>query len=208
MGYEIDSTCQSPAIVKTFDLYFGYKTNGVFVEVGAFDGKTHGCSWGLSRAGWRGLYIEGMPEFMTQCKLNHAFNPKIEFEECCASDIDGTGKLYICGDCSSINLNEWSRAWGAGQHGNVEVPFKTMNTILAAHNWPSKYDVLIVDVEEAELKVLAGYDLRRWFPHLIVIELHEGNGAKGWKVPEATRILSDYGYRKIYTDPINTVFCG
>lgn len=208
MKYEFDPTCQLPSAADLFEKHIGYKTDGAFVEVGAFDGKTYGCTWGLSQAGWRGLYVEPIPEFLEECRRNHAFNPRIEFEQSCASNHEGAGVLYLCGEYSSTLLNDSSRAWGAGAHGEIPVQFKKLDRILQERNWPKDFDLLVIDVEEAELEVLGGLDLGRWRPRMMVIELHElhEEPAKRWKAAPVTQLLAAKGYSKVFADDINTVF--
>ncbi len=168
----------------------------------------YGVTWGLAKAGWRGLCIEPLDASMALCRANHASHAKIEFEQCAVGDFDGDGTLYVCdmAEVSSTHLNEWSRAWGASESKQVPVKFKKLDTILTERDWPRKYDVLSIDVEEAELKVLAGCNLSLWRPKMIIIELHEGESGMNWKAPEATEILQRAGYEKVYFDKINTVF--
>ena len=145
---------------------------------------------------------------MEECRRTHAFNPLIEYEQSCASNREGTGSLYLCGEYTTTQLNEHSRAWGAGAHGEIPVEFKTLNKILAQHNWPQEFDLLVIDVEEAELQVLEGLNLDLWRPRMMVIELHEllEEGGKNWKAAPVTQLVSAKGYSKVFADNINTVF--
>jgi FkbM family methyltransferase len=206
LKYKIKHDSQLHILPELVEEHMGYKEDGCFVEVGAYDGFSYNSTWGFSKAGWKGLYIEPLPSAIEKCKANHVFNPNIEYEECAASDYDGWGKLYVNKDTSTTLLNAHSRAWGASEKHFIRVPVKTMSTILLEHEWPRSFDLAVVDVEEAELRVLSGWDLGYWRPKMLVIELHELTLGKGWKAHTAHSILAGWGYRKIYADEINSIF--
>lgn len=49
--YPLDATCQIPHFKNLSDIYvyiFGYKTDGLFVEVGAYDGESFSNTSGLA----------------------------------------------------------------------------------------------------------------------------------------------------------------
>ena len=61
--YPQQPTCQISNMWLIFETFFGQRTEGLFVEVGAFDGVLYSNTWGLAARGWRGLLIEPVPEF-------------------------------------------------------------------------------------------------------------------------------------------------
>lgn len=55
--YPMAATCQIPFFNSLSDLYtfvFGYRTDGLFVEVGAYDGESFSNTSGLADIGWKG----------------------------------------------------------------------------------------------------------------------------------------------------------
>ena len=74
---------------------------------------------------------------------------------------------------------------------------------------PSKFDPLVVDVEGMEASVFAGFDVSRWQPKMLIVELCENQpdlqaAAKTDRSLYASILES--GYRVVYKDSINTVF--
>jgi hypothetical protein len=78
--YPVAATCQIPffrSLPELLDFVFGYKTNGVFVEVGAYDGESFSNTSGLADIGWTGHYLEPIPAYAAACAARHAGNPGV-----------------------------------------------------------------------------------------------------------------------------------
>ena len=56
-------SCQIDNISELYEVFLTTKLDGVFVEVGAFDGYTFSNTWGLAQRGWRGIYVEPIPKY-------------------------------------------------------------------------------------------------------------------------------------------------
>ena len=199
---EIHPSCQIKGIGELFKKHL--PNTGIFAEVGAFDGITYGCTWGLAKAGWQGVYVEAHPDFADTCAKNHEGNNVKVYPVACGSFI-GETDLTIYGEVSTTKLDRWSKDWGMNEDTpKIRVPQKTLDWIL---NDAGVYhlDLLVVDVEGAEIEVLKGFSLR---PKMAIIELHEKSGTredqKGWQTPWVDKYFS--GYDKIYADEINTIY--
>lgn len=216
MEYEIHETCQIGKEVLQFvyQRFFKWKTDGYFVEVGAYDGITTSNTWGLAKAGWNGLYIEASPDTANVCKETHKMHKNIIVESCAVSNFEGVTKYYYGGDVGAITMNKVNRAWRLDPNHNTTVPVYTLNTILKKYDWPKKYDLLVVDVEESEYDVLEVYNIYEWEPRVAIIETHEGEHPQSVYFTDGINLLaekvSDYfisaGYTKIYYDKINTIY--
>lgn len=198
-------TCQIPTIDKIYSQYF--KGKGCFVEVGAFDGMTYGCTWGLAVDGWKGFYIEPLPEFYNQCILNHKGHD-VETINCACGDYNGFIDLTVFGEVSTTVLSRWTKDWGMDENTpKIKVPIFTLDFLIEEYNIP-QIDLLVIDVEEAEIQVLKGFNVSKHRPKMIIIELHETQGTgpdqKGWQTPWVDEYLK--GYKKIYKDQINTIY--
>ena len=103
--YPLANTCQVPHFRSLSDIYtfvFGYKTGGLFVEVGAFDGESFSNTSGLADLGWRGHYLEPIPAYADACRARHAANPKVTVHTVCAGEKDGEAvELSAAGPFSS-----------------------------------------------------------------------------------------------------------
>ena len=75
--YKLSPTCQIRKLDIIYEQYFGRRTDGYFVEVGAYDGEYSSNTSGLADVGWFGYYIEPVPEYFQLCKARHARNKNI-----------------------------------------------------------------------------------------------------------------------------------
>jgi hypothetical protein len=61
-----------PYIINiVYEDIFGFKTNGVFVEIGAFDGETASFTCFLADIGWTGHYVEPIKRYLINCLNRH-----------------------------------------------------------------------------------------------------------------------------------------
>lgn len=199
-------TCQIPGLDKIYEDYFGPDFIGSFVEVGAFDGMTYSNTWHLANNGWRGIYIEAHPDFAARCKEVHQNNKRIRVINSACGSIDKDVDLIVFGEISTTILSIWNRAWGMNDSTpKIKVHQSTLNYLLTP---PHSIDLLVIDVEEAEIEVLKGFTLDHYSPKMVIIELHEGQGTKphqkGWQTPWVDEYMK--GYKKIYADTINTIY--
>jgi hypothetical protein len=97
-------------------------------------------------------------------------------------------RLHVAGALSSLERDRM--APGAELQRIIEVPIRTLDDVLAEAGAPVPFDLLSLDVEGHELKVLDGFTLARWRPRLILMEDHVGDLSKH-------RFLSGQGYRLI-----------
>jgi len=202
---EIHQSCQIPGIDEIFDKYI--PDVGTFAEVGAFDGMTYGCTWGLAKAGWHGVYVEPFPEFADECVKNHSGHNVKVYNMACGS-FNGETELTVYGEVSTTILDKWARQWGMNESTpKINVQQKTIDSILQDAGIES-LDLLVVDVEGAEIEVLKGFTLAKYCPKMAIIELHETQGTgpdeKGFQTPWVDKFFS--GYTKIYADAINTIY--
>ena len=102
MNFTTSPTCQIELLPEIFSQIFQEKTDGYFVEVGAFDGYTYSNTWGLSELGWSGLMIEAIPEYADKCRKMHEFHPGIKV----VNEIAGSGQsvvMYKAGEYSTYS---------------------------------------------------------------------------------------------------------
>ncbi len=81
------------------------------------------------------------------------------------------GELFVAGQISSINADHVDQFPGAQweQPEPLRVPTITLNDLLA-RNGVARIDLLSMDIEGAEPKALAGFDILKYKPRLVVIE--------------------------------------
>ena len=207
--YRISSTCQMANIGDLYAKHFGYKNNGVFVEVGAHDGYSWSNTWGLAMAGWRGLMFEPISTLFHACVNVHKAN-NVKVINACVGDRCGTTTLWLGAnptiDHETMEKSPWGDKYDP-QH-SINAPVVTLDYQLAAEEWPEEFDLLCIDVEGAELQVLRGVNLLRWKPKLLIVETHEGNvdSRKSLHSDAISAHIARLPYTKIQTDGLNTVW--
>lgn len=199
-----------------YEQYFGKVDNGSFVEVGAFDGWNWSNTYPLTKLGWRGLLFEPQPDYAQKCRDLHKGNPKIAVSQAAVGSHNGMTRLYLGGSISTTmrrmvdiyNSIDWSQSCGLRKDRYITVPLLTLNYALNLHEFPHDFELLVIDVEGAELNVLKGLNLNKWHPRMLIIEAHEDypDEKLNWKAKFIEQVLCPHGYTKIYHDYINTIY--
>jgi len=161
--------------------FFGRKRDGIFVDVGAAHFRTFSNTYYLEQQlGWAGIAIDPQREFEAEY-LQH--RPRTKFLPFFVSDVsDHSVTLYVPGDHKWVASSDpqFAARWGSGSQ-EVEAPTVTLSDLLDREK-VSRIDFLTVDVELAEPKVLAGFDIDRFQPTFVCIEAH----------PEVRQAILDY----------------
>lgn len=206
MTYIIEPSCQVVGLAEIYERIFGNKTDGVFVEVGAYDGRTYSNTWGLAEAGWRGLYIEPIPELFDRCVGNHASHPNVKCVRELISDKEEYNTIYKQGDLYTISREYVDNKHMTQMFSTIES--RRLDDVLWENAFDLPIDVLVIDVEGTEEKVLRGLDMRVSKPTLVIIEAHEHNVDKwmAFNLQFIEKFFISHGYTKIYSDHINNIY--
>jgi FkbM family methyltransferase len=164
--------------------FFG-ATKGYFVEVGANEPQLRSQTWHLEQAGWTGLLIEPQPDLAIELRATRL--AKVFGNACSGPENDGsTMPLHVSGPLSS--LVRAGMAPGAITKNIIQVPVRTLDSVLEEAGATTGFDFLSIDVEGHEIEVLRGFDAIRWRPRLILLEDHVADLSKH-------RYLKAAGYR-------------
>ena len=216
--YRPAENCQIPNLAGKWEALFGRRNHGYFVEVGAYDGENFSNTSCLADVGWSGLYIEPVSEFAERCQTRHKNNSDVSVLVAAASDREGSAELFLGDTLTTLNqdrLGVYDRIeWAKGHHSGASktVRTSTLDTLLESQKVSARFDLLVIDVEGAEEKVLFGFDLPRWRPKVMVIELEdfhpdfEGNDDIVLSARRVRERLLSVGYAEYYRDGINTIF--
>ena len=180
-------------------------STGFYVDVGAGHPETASVTKHFYDLGWRGINIEPRSEAIAV--LNER-RPRDVNLQVAAGASEGTIELHVVDadpDLSTTDRDTLELLRDRGYELALEtVPVRTLDSILEEHG-AAATDFLKIDVEGSEADVLAGVDLTRWRPRVVVIESvkpwsHERTDAS-WRA-----VLESQGYREACFDGVNLFF--
>ena len=187
------------------ELMFGDVRNGTYVDVGGGHPVADNVTFWFYLKGWRGLIVE--PQAALADAYRH-IRPRDIVYKGLAGAADGETDFHaVVGlhGLSSMNKDAAERAKEFGAEFRTErAPVRRLDGLMTEHALP-RVDILKIDVEGAEDQVLAGVDLTRHQPRVIVVEsVNPGNldaqpGA--WEQP-----LLAAGYRFAFFDNLNRFY--
>lgn len=196
---------------KIYEDCFGRKSDGLFVEVGAHDGTSWSHTYALVKLGWKGIHVEPVPWLAEQCRKAMAEFQGQTVVECACGDEVGTAELHYDDAQHGIVGGTLNPSVLPEGHRILKVPMRTLDDILDSEGVSPGFDLLSIDVEFGEMRVLAGFTLNMWHPKMVIIELCDGlEGPFGTFAKPARdyceTLFPCSGYRKVHFNPINTVF--
>jgi FkbM family methyltransferase len=164
-----------------YERFFAGRAPGVFVDVGAARPDFLSISDFYRKKGWRIVAIEPNPEFAElHRKLGHEIHPyacgtedRDDVEFCV---VDSHGNEYEGGKVSFESFSSLAIKDGYARAATapldvrkIRVKLRRLDTILEEAG-VTRIDVLSIDVEGWELEVIAGLDVARYAPAVLVVE--------------------------------------
>ena len=151
--------------------FFQDKRNGVFLDVGANHYRDTSNTYFLeSQLGWSGVAVDALEEFGPDYVIHR---PRTKFFALFVSDVPGdTATLFVPATNRQTASVSHDFTVKEGDPGRPrQVPTTTLNVLLEQQGI-ERLDLLSMDIELAEPKALAGFDIRRYRPALVCIESH------------------------------------
>jgi len=213
--YKLSTTCQIPELGKIYEQYFHKRTDGCFVEIGAYDGEYASNTSGLADIGWFGYYVEPIPEYSQRCVARHIDNKNVTTSQYAIGAKLGQVDINIGGPLSTIRnemkTNFESMDWAVDLFVDerVKVQQMTLEEYLVKHNVKLKFELLVIDVEGYEWNVLRNFDITKWQPQMVIIELHDQNDNYLLirdECNDIVRYFANNRYKIIYKDFSNTIY--
>lgn len=147
------------------------ETTGIYVEVGANDGVTQSYTYELEKLGWHGILIEPSKVAFDMCAKDR---PNNKLFNCALVASEDMKEIY--GDFyGSFLASIGGERLNARDHVKGEiyaVPSRTLNSILQELKIES-IDLFSLDVEGYELEVLKGFDINKYKPKYVIIEVYD-----------------------------------
>lgn len=151
--------------------HFQDRRDGFFLDVGANHYRDHSNTYYLeSRLGWSGIAVDALEEFAADYAK---FRTRTRYFAFFVSDQpDSSATLFVPENNKLVASASHEFTVDHGEAGTARsVPTTTLNTLLEAQG-VQRIDFLSMDIELAEPKALAGFDLARYRPSLVCIEDH------------------------------------
>ena len=160
--------------------------DAVFVQVGAHHADDEVRRLALRRR-WRGLLIEPLPHIFAKLESNYSGVKRFHCINSAVSDQSGTDMpFYFLPDATieALELPWWSDQVGSFDRAQVAkhfpahisphirsvlVPVDTLSNILIKNNI-TKLDVLQIDAEGYDYRILSQLDFNQWLPRILIFE--------------------------------------
>ena len=182
--------------------YFKDKKNGFYVDVGCYHPIHRNNTHLLHMQNWSGVNID-TSQFSID--LFNFMRPKDLNYNCAISDKNENIKLFYQKELSQLSTIEKGQAEIVFQ-GNIkekEIKAFTLDEILSRDRYKnSKIDLLDIDVEGADLKVLRGLSFEKFKPELVCVEIH----AKEIKKSNIYNFLIDKNYELLWSGVFSHIF--
>ena len=154
------------ALVREF---FGNKSEGCFVDVGANHPTIDSQSWHLEQLGWNGLLVEPTPSY---CEMLRKERRGTVVQYACSSPENHEKGLRLIAAGVHSTLNPSPIALGAHSQETIEVICRTLDSILEEYGVRPGFDFISIDIEGHEMEMFKGFTLKQWQPKLVLLEDH------------------------------------
>jgi len=182
--------------------YFRKKNNGFYIDVGCYHPIHRNNTYLLHNNGWSGINID-IHQFSID--LFNYLRPDDINLNCAVSDTNGLTKMFYQKALSQLSTIDEFQAKKAFQ-GNIKkskIKSLTLDTILEKTKLTDKkIDLLDIDVEGADLRVLKGFTIEKFKPELICVEIHE----KEIKSSGVYKYLSNFSYELVWSGVFSHIF--
>jgi len=174
---------------------------GFYVDVGAFHPMSFSNTYELYRKGWRGIAIDPNPDCGV---LFTRFRPEDTFIQSAVGTDSGLVEMAMFKqatfNCTSDQIDKVPE--NVRRHTRLlQITIRPLSEILDSKGI-TKVDLLSVDCEGSDLKVLRSNDWARWKPSVVCVEDHEDD----WLQSETAQYLNSLGYRLRYRSGLSSIY--
>ena len=182
--------------------YFRKKKNGFYIDVGCYHPIHRNNTYLLHKNGWSGINID-IHQFSID--LFNFLRPNDINLNYAVSDLNGMVEMFYQKKLSQLSTIDEQQAQMSFQ-GNIKkskIKSLSLDAILEKTNLTeTKIDLLDIDVEGADLRVLKGFTIEKFKPELICVEIHK----KDIKNSEIYKYLSNFSYELVWSGVFSHIF--
>ena len=156
--------------------FFQQKKKGLYIDIGCNLPKSRSITYLLYKKGWNGIKVDISPRSI---KLNEFIRPKDINLNISVGKNEALIDAYIFYDNCSMNtvdkkFKEYTKKSVNKDPSILKLKQLRLNTILQ-NNMIDKIDYLNIDVEGHEYEVISGFNIKKYLPELVSIEIHDKN---------------------------------
>jgi FkbM family methyltransferase len=188
--YDLVPRLRGPRVEDFLFQTFDGANSVAYIQVGAHDGTQNDPISSLrNRPGWRGLLLEPNPQVFKRLQTNLAAMPRHEALNVALGESTGMMPFYIVADPKHCKEPWWADQISSFERSHVEnmlkrfghesddlpkliqellVPSLTFHDLLDRLN--GQLDLLFIDAEGADLRLLKSFPFTRLRPRMIVFE--------------------------------------
>ena len=182
--------------------YFKIRERGFYIDVGCYHPIHRNNTFLLHKKGWNGINID-IHKFSID--LFNYLRPNDFNYNLAVSNKNQVLDMYFQKQLSQLSTIEEEQAKKVFQ-GNIKkskINAVTLDSILEEVNVDNlKIDLLDIDVEGADFKVLEGFSIEKYKPELICVEIHQ----KNIKESLISKYLDDFKYELIWSGVFSHIF--
>ncbi len=182
--------------------YFRKKNDGFYIDVGCYHPIHRNNTYLLHKNGWSGINID-IHQFSID--LFNYLRPDDVNLNYAISNTNEVTEMFYQKELSQLSTIEEQQAKIAFQ-GNIKkskIQSLTLDALLEKINFTDKkLDLLDIDVEGTDLKVLKGFNIEKFKPELICVEIHE----KDIKNSEIYKYLNNFSYELVWSGVFSHIF--
>ncbi len=173
--------------------FFNDAKNKFFLDVGCSDYKNISTTYYLEKhLNWKGIGVDALKQYAADYLK---YRPRTRFRNYAVSDHSGgTIDLYTKPGLEVFSSTIKEAVYRIPEPVVVKVPVITLNDLLKKEK-VNHIDFLSMDIEGGELKALEGFDIKKYRPSLICIEVQEEMGI--YYAKEITDYFERNGYQKL-----------
>ena len=190
-----NSTCGEELWLKDYFSTYPKSYKGIYVDVGAFHPfYASNTKWAYD-VGWRGINIDAN---IDSIKLFKKFRPEDKNINCGVSDLEGELEFYIYNeaDVNTFDKDIFKDVDGLELKEIRKVQVKTLNRILEENNI-FHIDLLDIDVEGLDEKIVMSFDWEKYCPQCVLIEILNKNSIEEILDTALHKKITLEGYRLV-----------